>query len=87
MKSKSDILRQVEQVKENLLNCRKELAQILDDTTEIVESHASCIASDEQYDDPELWWSRPINEAMENILQNHDSISENIDWVLGTIDS
>lgn len=47
-----------------------ELDSIIEDVQEVIDQHASCIASDDQYDDPQLWWSRPLLKELKQAKEN-----------------
>ena len=57
------------------------LERLRDHLKGVVDSHASIIASDDQYDDPELWWSSPAldsaNEAMDKLEDVYRGIENN----------
>ncbi len=54
-----------------LMKIAQRLLEVSEDTLEdIIEGHENIIASDEQYDDPELWWARPLIRKVERAKLN-----------------
>ncbi|RLI47031.1 hypothetical protein DRO61_08490 [Candidatus Bathyarchaeota archaeon] len=43
----------------------QKLNSLIDDVKEITDSHESIIASDDQYEDAEMWWSFPLLDSLE----------------------
>lgn len=57
------------EIEEMIDTARNATLRVQDALREIVDSHKSIQSDDDQYDDPELWWSAPtldhINDAVE----------------------
>ncbi|AKO61641.1 hypothetical protein Bhz51_00267 [Stenotrophomonas phage vB_SmaM_Bhz51] len=57
-----------DRTEELMIQARNALSRLQDHLKEVVGSHASIIAEDDQYDDPELWWARPALDDTERCV-------------------
>ena len=57
-------------MKEELRSVLNRIDTVADDVGEVIGQHASMVASDEQYDDPELWWAIPMKEWLDDAVVN-----------------
>lgn len=51
---------------------RNELEDLISKTEDVINNHSSMIASDDQYDDPELWWSRTLLNDLQKARSSMD---------------
>ena len=52
---------------------RQQMLDLRAKVQEIADPHLSIQSSDEQYDDPELWWSQPLLDDLNAALDNLDA--------------
>ena len=50
-----------------------ELREVTENVRNIIDEHNSNLSSDEQYDDPELWWCLPLLDDLQQAMDNMDS--------------
>lgn len=55
-----------------LIEARNAAERLRDHLKEVVGQHASVIAEDDQYDDPELWWAGPALDSAEEAVNTLD---------------
>ncbi len=51
----------------------QKLNSLIDDVKEITGVHESIISSDDQYEDPEMWWSYPLLRSLEEAKEEMDN--------------
>lgn len=74
MTSEKDLKKRAAELKEEIQKLMRKAEGIKDDARTVVDEHSSMMASDDQYDDPELWWARPIANDMASLMFRLDDI-------------